>query len=112
MSYSLDEAIGDSRRHAVFLTALKEAHPDAIKSEGKWFAQSLTLENCDGFEIETETRKDSNHQFHYARFYQALAGGRVYFQDYNRTLLDVVFTKIQERDPEFHTLLMKKLREY
>ena len=112
MSYSLDEALDNSRKYTIFLKALKEAHPDAIKTDGQWRARSLTPENCDGFEIQTESHKGSEHQYHYARFYQTVAGGRVYLQDFNRTLLDVVFTKIQERDPEFYTLLLKKLREY
>jgi hypothetical protein len=112
MSYSLDEALDDSRKYTAFLKALKEIHPDAIKTDGQWSSRDLTLENCDGFEIRTETRKESEYQYHYARFYQTVAGGRVFFQDFNRTLLDVAFTKIQEKDPEFYTLLLKKLREY
>lgn len=112
MSYSLDEAILDSEDYAVFLKAVKEAYPDAIKNGHQWLSRSLTLEDCDGFEIQTETSKGLDYPFHYARFYRTLAGGRVYFQDYNRTLLDTVFLKIKEKDPDFYTLLLKKIQAY
>lgn len=54
MSYSVSEAIEDSKKRTAFLEAVKEHFPDVYLSDERWYSATLRPEDCDDLDIDTK----------------------------------------------------------
>jgi hypothetical protein len=111
MSYSVNEAITDGERRHLFFMAVKEAYPDAYLSGHRWESPSLSLEDCDGFDLEVE-KTPLGYDSVRARLYRRVGSGQVYMRMFTGGVhLEPLFHHMREQNPDLFGQLLAWVKE-
>jgi hypothetical protein len=111
MSYSVDEALEDGEKRHLFFMALKKDYPDAYLSGNRWESPSLTLEDCDGFELDAE-KSALGYSSVRAKLYRTVETGRVYLRTFTGGVaMEPLLQHTKSQNPEFFSRLLAWVKE-
>ncbi len=108
MGYSVREAVADADRRLVFYRQLLLVYPDAAQEGELWCAHSLQRADCDGFELEP----DSKSLLTYVRFYRTLGEGRVYVTWEKRIIFQLFLDDLWRKDEAYHSGFLQRLKAF